>query len=72
MITDTAAGAILAQYVKQSRKEQDLYYANQELNIYEQWYMTLEKSYLSLEWVTQKLRHYMVAFEIKLISQWIV
>lgn len=68
-VTDTAAGAMLAQYVEKTKKECAIYYVSQKLNHHELNYSALEKTCVSLVWVTQKLRHYMLAFSIKLISR---
>ena len=68
-ITDTAAGALLAQYLEDSRKERAIYYASRKLAGYEVNYTALEKACVALVWVTQKLRHYMLAFPIKLVSR---
>ena len=68
-VTDTAAGAMLAQYMEESRKERAIYYVSRKLVVSELNYSALEKACVSLVWVTQRLRHYMLAFSIQLISR---
>ena len=56
---------MLAQYHEDSHKEISIYYASRKLAGYEVNYTALEKACVALVWVTQKLRHYMLAFPIK-------
>jgi len=65
---DTAMGALLAQYLKESRKENGIYYISKKMLAYEEKYTALEKTYVALVWVTRKLRHYMLAFKVLLIA----
>jgi len=48
---------MLAQYIKESRKEREIYYANRKIVGYEVNYTILEKAGVALVWVTQKLWH---------------
>ncbi|XP_023906121.1 uncharacterized protein LOC112017898 [Quercus suber] len=60
---DTAMGALLAQYLEESRKENVIYYISKKMLAYEEKYSPLEKTWVALVWATQKLRHYMLAFK---------
>ena len=49
---DTAMGALLAQYLKESRKENAIYYISMKMLAYEEKYLPLEKTCVALVWVT--------------------
>ena len=49
--TDTAMGALFAQYLEESRKENAIYYYKKML-AYEEKYSPLEKTCLALVWAT--------------------
>ena len=66
---DTAMGALLAQYLKETRKENAIYYINKKMLPYEENYSPLEKTCIALIWATCKLRHYMLAYKILLIAK---
>ena len=67
--TDTAMGALLAQYLEESRKENAIYYISKKMLAYEGKYSPLEKTCVALVWATQKFRHYMLAFKVLLIAR---
>ncbi|MBY3556067.1 reverse transcriptase-like protein, partial [Modestobacter lapidis] len=67
--TETAMGAMLAQYLQESRKENAIYYLSKKMTDYEANYDPLEKTCVALVWATQKLRHYMLSFRVLLISR---
>ena len=67
IITDTVIGALLAQYLEESRKENVIYYISKKMLAYEEKYSPLEKTRVALVWATRKLRHYMLAFKVLLI-----
>ena len=61
-------GALLAQYLEESRKETAIYYISKKMLDYEEKYSPIEKTCVALLWVTRKLRHYMLAFKVLLIA----
>ena len=61
---NTTMGALLAQYLEESRKENAIYYISKKMLDYEEKYSPIEKTCVALLWVTQKLRHYMLAFKV--------
>ena len=67
--TDTAMGALLAQYLEETRKENAIYYINKKMLPYEEKYSPLEKTCVALVWATRKLRHYMLAYKVLLIAR---
>ena len=68
--TDTAMGALLAQYLEETRKENAIYYINKKMLPYEEKYSLLKKTCVALVWATRKLRHYMLAYKVLLIARW--
>ena len=66
--TDTAMGALLAQYLEETRKENVIYYINKMLP-YEEKFSPLEKTCIALVWATRKFRHYMLAYKVPLIAR---
>ena len=68
-ITDTAMRALLAQYLKETRKENSIYYISKKILPYEEKYSPLEKTCVALVWATCKLRHYMLAYKVLLIAK---
>ena len=69
---DTAIGALLAQHLKETRKENAIYYISKKMLPYEEKYSPLEKTCVALVWATRKLRHYMLAYKVLLIQEWIL
>ena len=57
-------GALLAQYLEESWKENVIYYISKKMLAYEEKYSPLEKTHVALVWATRKLRHYMLAFKV--------
>ena len=68
--TDTAMGALLAQYLEETRKENAIYYINKKMLPYKEKYSPLKKTCVALVWATRKLRHYMLAYKVLLIARW--
>ena len=66
---DTAMGALLAKYLEESSKENAIYYISEKMLVYEEKYSPLKKTYVALVWATHKLRHYMLAFKVLLITR---
>ena len=67
--TDTTMWALLAQYLKETRKENAIYYINKKMLPYEEKYSPLEKTCVALVWATCKLRHYMLTYKVLLIAR---
>ncbi|XP_050289878.1 uncharacterized protein LOC126728038 [Quercus robur] len=59
--TDIAMGALLAQYLEETRKENAIYYINKKMLPYEEKYSPLKKTCVALVWATRKLRYYILA-----------
>ena len=66
---NTAMGALLAQYLEETKKENAIYYISKKMFPYEEKYSPLEKTCVALVWVTHKLRHYMLAYKVLLIAR---
>ncbi|XP_075669992.1 uncharacterized protein LOC142639741 [Castanea sativa] len=62
-------GALLAQYLEETKKENAIYYIIKKILTYEEKYSPLEKTCVALVWATRKLRHYMLAYKILLIAR---
>ena len=67
--TNTTIGALLAQYLEKTRKENVIYYISKKMLPYEEKYSPLEKTCVALVWATRKLRHYMLAYKVLLIAR---
>ena len=67
--TDTTIGALLAQYLEESRKENVIYFISKKMLSYEKKYSPLEKACVALVWATRKLKHYMLVFKVLLIAR---
>ena len=50
-------GALLAQYLEETRKENAIYYISKKMLPYEEKYSPLEKTCIALVWATCKLKH---------------
>ena len=61
--TNTVMGALIAQYLEESRKKNAIYYINKNMLAYIEKYSRLEKTCVALVWATHKLKHYMLAFK---------
>ena len=66
---DTTIGALLAQYLEESKKENTIYYISKKMLAYEEKHSPLEKTCVELMWAIHKLRHYMLAFKVLLIAR---
>nr|XP_023895403.1 uncharacterized protein LOC112007301 [Quercus suber] len=62
-------GALLAQYLVKTRKENVIYYTSKKMLLYEEKYSPLEKTCIAFVWATRKLRHYMLAYKVLLIAR---
>ncbi|XP_030923202.1 uncharacterized protein LOC115950091 [Quercus lobata] len=62
-------GALLAQYLEETGKENTIYYISKKMLPYEEKYSPLEKTCVALVWATHKLKHYMLAYKILLIAR---
>ena len=69
IVIETAMGAMLAQYLEESRKENAIYYLSKKMTDYEVNYNAVEKTCVALVWASQKLRHYMLSFQVFLVSR---
>ena len=67
--TNIAMGALFPQYLKETRKENVIYYISKKMLPYEEKYSPLEKTCVALVWATRKLRHYMLAYKVLLIAR---
>src|SRR5499433_477352 len=67
-VIDDSIGAILAQHDDEG-KERAAYYLSRLFNDAEKKYNTMEKTCAALVWVAQKLKHYFLIHEIKLIAR---
>ena len=68
-ITNTTMGSLLAQYLEETRKENEIYYINKKMLPYEENYSPLEKTCVALVWATRKLKLYMLAYRVLLIAR---
>ncbi|XP_070025835.1 uncharacterized protein [Nicotiana sylvestris] len=59
---------VLGQHDITSKKEQAIYYLSKKFTPYEVKYTLLERTYCSLTWVVQKLKHYLSSYTTYLIS----
>ena len=62
-------GALLAQYLEETRKKNAIYHISKKMLPYEEKYSPLEKICVALVWATHKLRHYMLAYKVLLIAR---
>ena len=67
--TDIVMGALLTQYLEETRKENAIYYISKKILPYEEKYSPLEKTCVALVWATRKLKHYMLAYKVLLIAR---
>ena len=67
--TDTAMGALLAQYVEETIKENAIYYISKKMLPYKEKYSPIKKTCVALVWATRKLKHYMLAYKVLLIAR---
>ena len=67
--TDTTMRALLAQYLEETRKMNAIYYISKKMLPYEEKYLPLEKTCVTLVWATNKLKHCMLAYKVLLIAR---
>ena len=67
-VTETTMGCMLAQESK-DKVERAIYYLSKKMLEYETRYTPLEKACLALVWATRKLRHYLLAHSVMLVSR---
>ena len=68
-VNQVACGGFLAQYKEGSLIEHAIYYVSKTFIDYEKKYSHIEKTCLALVWMCQKLRHYLLASEVKILSK---
>ena len=68
-ITNATMGALLAQYLEETRKENAIYYISKKMLPYREKYSPLGKTCVALVWATRKLIHYMLAYKVLLIAR---
>ncbi|XP_047330988.1 uncharacterized protein LOC124934495 [Impatiens glandulifera] len=67
-VTESSMGSMLAQE-NENKEEVAVYYLSKRMTGYELNYSSVEKVCWALAWVTKRLRHYMQAHPIKLVSR---
>ena len=67
-VTETTMGCMLAQE-SEDKVERAIYYLSKKMLDYETRYTPLEKACLALVWATRKLRHYLLAHSVMLVSR---
>ena len=67
--TDTVMRALLAQYLKENRKKNVIYYITKKILPYEEKYSPLERTCVALVWATRKLRNYMLSYKVLSIAK---
>ncbi|CAN6459259.1 unnamed protein product [Victoria cruziana] len=68
-VKESACGGFLAQYEEGNRIEHAIYYVSKTFIQHEKNYSLIEKSCLALVWMCQKLRHYLISTEVKILSK---
>ncbi|CAN6440363.1 unnamed protein product [Victoria cruziana] len=68
-VKESACGGFLAQYEEGNRIEHAIYYVSKTFVQHEKNYSLMEKSCLALVWMCQKLRHYLLSTEVKILSK---
>lgn len=66
---ENSMGCVLGQHDKTGKKEQAIYYLSKHFIDYETRYTPLEKTFLSLVYITKRLRHYFLSYKVFLISR---
>ena len=66
-VSDIALGCLLAQ-LDDFGKERAIYYLSKRMLEYETRYIMIERFCLALVWATQRFRHYMTEYSVKLVS----
>ena len=65
---DDSAGAVVAQY-DEEKKERAVYYLSKLFNEAETKYTAMERTCAAVVWVAQKLKHYFLAHEVRLLAR---
>ncbi|XP_070022906.1 uncharacterized protein [Nicotiana sylvestris] len=68
-VLDNSFGCVLGQYDITCRKEQAINYLSKKFTSYEVKYTPLERTCCTLNWVAQKLKHYLLSYTTYLISR---
>ncbi|XP_075077201.1 uncharacterized protein LOC142163945 [Nicotiana tabacum] len=66
-VLDNAFGCVLGQQDETRKKEQAIYYLCKKFTLYEARYTLLEGTCCALTWISQKLKHYLLAYTTHLI-----
>ena len=66
-VTETIMGCMLAKEAE-VKVERAIYFLSKKMLEYETRYTPLEKACLALVWATRKLRHYLLAHSVMLVS----
>ncbi|XP_070002691.1 uncharacterized protein [Nicotiana sylvestris] len=67
-VLENSFGCVLGQHDVTGKKEQAIYYLRKKFTSYEAKYTLLERTWCTLTWVAQKLRHYLLAYTTYLIT----
>ena len=62
-------GALLAQYLEETKKENAIYYISKKMLPYEENYSPLKNTCVALLWATHKLKHCMLVYKVLLIAR---
>ena len=68
LVIDDSVGAVLAQHDEEG-KERATYYLSKLFNEAEKKYTAMKKTCAGVVWVAQKLKHYFLAHEVRLIAR---
>ncbi|XP_070043118.1 uncharacterized protein [Nicotiana tomentosiformis] len=68
-VLENSFGCVLGQHDMTGKREQVIYYLSKKFTSYEAKYTLLERTCCALTWVTQKLRHYLLAYTTYLITR---
>ncbi|XP_070005460.1 uncharacterized protein [Nicotiana sylvestris] len=66
---ENSFGCVLGQHYVIGKKEQAIYYLSKKFTCYEDKYTLLERTCCALTWLTQELRHYLLAYTTCLITR---
>ncbi|XP_060170553.1 uncharacterized protein LOC132601488 [Lycium barbarum] len=68
-VVEKAFGCMLRQHDEEGKRERAIYYLSKKFTAYEARYILVEKTYCALNWVAQKLRHYLSSYTTHFISK---
>ncbi|XP_070036982.1 uncharacterized protein [Nicotiana tomentosiformis] len=68
-VLENSFGCVLEQHDVSGKREQAMYYPSKKFTSYEAKYTLLERTCCALTWVSQKLRHYLLAYTTYLITR---